>query len=133
MKEMFSADSVDQIVVRIQNYRRLIKLIELKSVEDGACSLPHKVMANFLDTTQEHIQKWLEKLIEFGIIKQVGNSFTYKTVISEYEQTPIDHLLDLMNLLKENPELSFFLQAKTLNISVQELELLFGLLIQIMM
>lgn len=136
MTEIFTADSVDQIMVRIQNYHRLIKLIELKSIEDGVCSLSHKVMANFMDTTQEHIKKWLDKLLEFGIVKQVdgqsGTNHTYKIINSEFEYSPLDHVLDLLNLLKASPELSFFLQAKSLGISIQELELLFGLLIQIM-
>jgi hypothetical protein len=132
MADMFSADGIDQIMAHIQGYRRLLKLIELKSSVDGVCSLPHKVMANFLDATPEDVQKWLKKLLEFGIIEKVAPDYTYKIIDSELEHSPLDYVADLLNLLKENPELSFFLQAKALGITVQELELLFGLIIQIM-
>jgi hypothetical protein len=132
MNTMFTADTVDQIMNRIDNYQRVIKLIRLKSIEDGACSIPHKVMANFLDVTQADIHKWIGRLIEFGIIEQMGSSNTYKMIHTDMEYSSLDQVMDLLKLLKETPNLSFFLQAKTLGISIKELELLFGFLIEIM-
>ncbi|MEK3723501.1 hypothetical protein [Paenibacillus sp. FSL H8-0034] len=131
MHTLFTADIVDPLIVRIENYNRLLKLIDLKSLEDGSCTLPHKVMANFLDVTHTDIVKWIDKLIDFGIIEQVGTHKAYKRKNSEAENPSLNCLIDLLKLFKESPNLSFSQQAESLDISIQELEYLFGMLIQI--
>ncbi|SFL83799.1 hypothetical protein SAMN03159341_110177 [Paenibacillus sp. 1_12] len=131
MQPLFTADIVDPLIQRIENYNRLLKLIDLKCLEEGSCTLPLKVMANFLDVTHADISKWINKLIDFGIIEQVGSNHVYKRKSSEIDNPSLNRLIDLLRLFKDSPNLSFSLQAKALDISITELEYLFGMLIQI--
>lgn len=127
---MLTLDSAQDALVRIENYQRLIKLIKLKTIEDERCTLPHKVMANFLDVTSDEITRWLDQLIQFKIIEKVGPGSAYRVVNLAEEPTFLDKMAQLLVLIKEEPYLSFQQQAEALGISMKELEGLFGFYIQ---
>lgn len=128
---MLTSDIVQMTMHRIDNYQRLIKLIKLKTIEEDRCTLPHKVMANFLDVASDEITRWLDRLIQFGMIEKLGPGSVYRVVNPAEEVNKLDRMAELLVLIKEQPDLSFEQQAGTLGITMQELEALFGFFIQI--
>lgn len=128
---MLTSDIVRVTLHRIENYQRLVKLIRLKTIEEDRCTLPPKVMANFLDVASDDMARWLDKLLQLGIIEKLGPGNVYRVVNPTEEKNKLDKIAELLVLIEEQPQLSFEQQAELLGVTIQELEGLFGFFIQV--
>ncbi|MBE1441590.1 hypothetical protein [Paenibacillus sp. OAS669] len=126
MQSVFSSRVIDRALLRIESYKKLTDLLQSTANNEGKCSLSVKVLSNFMDTTTQDITSTLKKLSDFGIIQSNRSLNEFKVLQPDLEQSPIGLAQSLLRLLVDKPDCSFQQQADELQVSLQELEILYG-------
>jgi hypothetical protein len=115
---------VSKAIYLTDKYQELIEIIQSNSDHEGTCRLSPKVLANFLNVESSHISSWLPKLVTLGYLKVEGASYRINPI--DAEQSPLLKIAELMQVLAENRELNFGQQAEALQVSMNELEAIYG-------
>ncbi|MNH95750.1 hypothetical protein D3C73_484000 [compost metagenome] len=109
---------------QVNKYQALLDLISQHSDPEGICRLSPKVIANFLDVEVVDVATWLVHLIDLGFIEKKATY--YRVIPMNVKKSPLEWFKDLLNLIGERPSLNFNQQAEALNISLKDLEFLYG-------
>ncbi|WP_028551089.1 hypothetical protein [Paenibacillus sp. UNC451MF] len=126
MQSIFTSSVIDEALFRIESYKKLAALLQSTKNNEGICSLSVKVLSNFLDSSHEEVTSSLLKLTDFGIIKSNRSLNEFKVLQTDLEQSPIGLTESLLQLLIDKPECSFQQQANELQVSLKELEIIYG-------
>ncbi|MCS7460780.1 hypothetical protein N0M98_11555 [Paenibacillus doosanensis] len=126
MQPAATSNVIQESLHRIVQCRDLLKLLSSKRNQDGVCHLSLKVLSNFMDLSTEDVSRTIRKLAHFGLIKSNRAQNEFEILKQHFESSPLAITESLLKLLQENPELTFQEQAARLDISVKDLEVVYG-------
>ncbi|TDF99440.1 helix-turn-helix domain-containing protein [Paenibacillus piri] len=115
----------------VAQYSGLVELLLAKKGNDGISRLSKSDMAAHLGISQTAISKRLKKFIHFGLIEKSGIA-GYRVIHTDFMETPLGRVFDLLTIIEATPNLSYEQQAKELGVSVHEIEMIYGYLVYLL-
>ncbi|WP_152394439.1 hypothetical protein [Paenibacillus guangzhouensis] len=109
----------------LQQYRTLIYILLEKKNEAHISTVTVTELSKVLRLSHADIASRIKKCIGFGILEAVEPT-GFRVLQSDLTYTPIGYMAQLLQVIKQLPESSFEQQADAMQISVKELESVYG-------
>lgn len=109
----------------VKQYRDIYEWLLSKQDENGVSKTAPTDIASNLGLSETTVLKRIRKLTELGLIERIDNT-GYSILFADFTFTPLSRIEDLLSVIEAMPHLSYSEQAEKLEISMQELEAIYG-------
>lgn len=114
-------------------YMALLDLLYATCNQQGLGKLSPSELASKLNISQAMVHKKIRNLIHFGILEMLEQKDSYRMTKINLRETPLGQTYELLELINQQPQLSYEEQAQKLGIARSELESIYGSLIYLLM
>lgn len=121
-------DSNEILINLEKEYQNVVEIILKYTNDDGICNITQNQIAAETGLHQAIVSKIFKSMYNDECIKKIKNS-EYQVLRNELSTLgPLTKLMRLLNLLKDNPGMSYTEQSKVLGITIKSLKSTYGLL-----